>query len=131
LNIVTTAAAAAIIALPAAPAHAAVTPISASGCIVHPIGPHKVGYGSTAPISFGFQVACYPRDPDMRAVTVKLWRKNVHTGQIYMHAERTDHGTKAMDEKTYDASCSGYSAGHDDGNSDPRCSTADQEGWHP
>lgn len=142
MNIVTkgVAAAAAIIATSvAAPAHAKppVTPASGSGCLVQPIGPHKIGPGSTAPISFGFRVRCYPRDPDLRATTVKLWRKNVHTGQSYMHAERTDHGTRAADEKIYYASCSDasvqwefhtevvvtavfdYSGDRDDGNSDP------------
>lgn len=130
--------AATILSVTAAPAGALpVTPVSGSGCLVQPIGPHKTGPGSTAPISFGFRVQCYPRDPDLRAVTVKLWRKNVHTGQSYMHAERTDHGTKAADEKMYYASCSDasvqwefhteviatavfdYSADRDDGNSDP------------
>ncbi|MQY20283.1 hypothetical protein [Nocardia macrotermitis] len=138
VTVIVGAAAATLLGVVAAPVAAApVTPVSNAGCLVHPIGPHKIGHGSTAPISFGFKVACYPRDPDPRAVTVKLWRKNVHTGQIYMHAERTDHSTKAMDEKIYYASCSDasvqwefhteaiatavydYSAGHDDGNSDP------------
>jgi hypothetical protein len=83
-----------------------VTPVSDAACFVQPIGPFKTNASSIAPIGYGFRVHCMPRDPDLRAVTVKLWRKDVHTGQEYVHAEQIDHGTKATDQRIYYASCS-------------------------
>lgn len=113
-------------------AHAQVT---AHACFIRPIGPFKARYGPIGPIGFGFQVHC-TSDPDLRAVTVKLWRKDVHTGQEEMQSQHTDHGTLANDEKIYYTSCFStahmweyhteaiatavfnYSGDRDDGNSD-------------
>lgn len=139
MNIVTmlAGAGAAVLISTAMPAAAyAAAPISSAACFVQPIGPFKTNPSSLAAIGYGFRVHCMPRDPDLRAVTVKLWRKDVHTGQEYLHAEQTDHSTKANNEVLFYASCTreavlyefhteaiatavfDYSADRDDGNSD-------------
>ncbi len=137
MHIVTGALAVALIGTAGIPT-AALAPhvqVSEHACFIQPIGPFKARSGPIGPIGYGFKVHC-TSDPDLRAVTVKLWRKDVHTGQEEMQSQQTDHGTLASDEKIYYSSCFStshlweyhteaiatavfnYSGDRDDGNSD-------------
>lgn len=90
-------------ATPAPQAHDHVT------CFIKAIGPFKDGYGSTAPIGYGFKVHCVPHGPMARGITTTLWRKDLSTGKIYKHSDRYDNSRDADKEITYYASCSNAS----------------------